>query len=172
MDTLYFYKDSKESVRSSKNMYTSSAIFNFNHCTYYVIFKHWKRGGYVSWMQLLLHVFRHTLQNLAKHIHEDVFGPFLSLCPEGVRDIAVQLCDSWLDRRDKGVQINLHPSKWVSVTVGIKRFWLASQMTDVRVPFPPQWPADKPRIRDRGYRTVARARTYIQTCTRSACICA
>lgn len=87
-----------------------------------------------------------------EHIHEGLlaFRALLpSLHPEGRKDTRVQLCDSWLDCRDKRTQINLHPSKWVPVTVEIKRFWLASQMTDVSVLFPPQWPVDKPRIRER-----------------------
>ena len=91
---------------------------------------------------------------LVEHIHEGLLAfraPLPSFYPEGGKDTRVQLYDSWLDCRDKRVQINLHPSKWVPVTVEIKRFWLASQMTDVLVPFPPQWPADKPRIRERHY---------------------
>lgn len=61
-----------------------------------------------------------------------------SLYPEGIKDIPVQSYDSLLDYRDKGVHINLYPFKGGSVTEGIKRFRLASQMTDVLVPFPPQ----------------------------------
>lgn len=66
--------------------------------------------------------------------------------PESIQDIPVWLYDSWLACRDKGVQINLLSSKWVSVTEEIKRFWSASQMTDASVLPPPRWPPDNPRL--------------------------
>lgn len=87
-----------------------------------------------------------------------------SLYPEGGKDTRVQLCDSWLDCRDKRAQINLHPSKWVPVTVEIKRLWLANQVTDILVQFPPQWPADKPRIRERN--TIRLLHTHTHKCMR------
>lgn len=87
------------------------------------------------------------------------------LYPEGIKDIPVQSYDSLLDYRDKGVHTNLYLSKGGSVTEGIKRFRLASQMTDVLVSFPPQWPADKAGIKERS--NIRLLCTNIQTSTYS-----
>lgn len=98
-------------------------------------------------VQWLFNALRHICGNICM-LKFELLRLFTPHYPEGTKDTPVWLYDSWLDCRDKRVQINLLSSKWVSVTEEIKGFWSASQMTDATVLLPPQWPADKPRPRE------------------------
>lgn len=132
----------------------------------YLVYFNGRKGvilnAFMLGVQWLFNAFRHICGNICILKFELLrlfkHPPY----PEGIKDIQVWLYDSWLDCRDKRVQINLLSSKWVSVTEEIKGFWSASQMTDAAALLPPQWPADKPRPRERA------TATHTQACTQHA----